>query len=143
MDGYREAEKQLAEGLSPGARYTLGIAMVLIGIIPMMTAEGAQRPAAVYGVGVFCWVIAVACFAQGTARRLAGRIIGAVVFLACVAYLVSQITSGPVDSGSQAEPSVVNAIMAMVVFGFPGAYYAWKGKLRDAEEQEPTPPSEA
>ncbi len=56
------------------------------------------------------------------------------MFLACVAYLVSQFRSGPVDSGAQSEPSILNAFMALVAFGLPSAYYALFGRFRGAPE---------
>lgn len=66
--------------------------------------------------------------------RWALRAVGVVMFLAFVAYLVEQLVSpsAPVTSGSRGTPSVLNALVGLIVIGFPSLWYA----IRPSKQHE-------
>lgn len=79
---------------------------------------------------VFAAVLAVGsvgCVARGRVQGAALRAIGGVVLLACLAYLAGEVANGELVSERRSQPSVLNAIMALIVFGVPGAYVLVRG----------------
>ena len=78
-------------------------------------------------------MLGVACVAPASIARLAGRVVGASLFAMCVAYLVGEVLEGD-WFGNDGTTGVVNATLAMLAFGLPGAYYAIRGRFRDPSE---------
>jgi hypothetical protein len=66
------------------------------------------------------------------------RGVGAIVFLGYVAYLVAMLFEGKVAAPRRAQPSMLNAIAGLVVFGLPGLWFSLLGRFT----MRPEPPSE-
>jgi hypothetical protein len=64
----------------------------------------------------------------------AWRVLGAIVFLTFVAYVAAMAIEGRIGTGRRSEPSLINAILGLVVFGVPGLWYAFFGRLSWARE---------
>lgn len=116
-------------GLSRGARFMLGTISGLFGIAMIGMTPVFEQPDGLYVFGAFCLLIASACVLAGKARQFVGSCIGSSVFLIASWYLVSEITTGPVDSGSDARPSISNAVVFLVCFGLPSIGYVWKARF--------------
>jgi hypothetical protein len=114
--------------MSVGSRLLLGVVTLLVGLLMVLIAspeEGAKK-LFFYGFGGFCFLIALSCVTHGRARSFVGSFVGVVVCATAIWYLASMLVAGPVTSASLPEPSVLNAILFLLVFGVPGAAYAWK-----------------
>ncbi|MBI3832138.1 MAG: hypothetical protein HY291_21635 [Planctomycetes bacterium] len=122
------AEKQLAQGLSPGARYTIGAVAAFFSVYMVFMASETKVPIAALAFAAFCAVLATACFTTGKIRNIACRIMGGVIFAAGVVYLISQLFEGEVVAG-KSHPSILNAIFFLAFFGIPGICYAIRGKF--------------
>jgi len=72
--------------------------------------------------------------------RWAGRVLGAVVFLACAAFLVRDLTKHPVDAPGT-ETDVWRGVKAMLVFGVPSLWYAARGRFGFGESDALGPDS--
>lgn len=124
---YERANSEINRGLSFGARLLLGFMAALFGLIMVLTAPtGEPRAVWFYVFGVFCFLIAVACFTSGRVRQFIGSLIGCTIFLAGVAYLAEELSSGALLSGSRASPSIYNAGRYLLFIGIPGVAYAYK-----------------
>ena len=121
---YKEAEKEITKGLSPGARFLLGVVSAIFGLGMIMMPLSDETAFYSTAFSIFCLIISVACFTKGKIRQFIGSIIGCSLFVVSILYLYSEITHGPFFSGSRSEPSVVNAISFFVAFGIPGISYA-------------------
>src|SRR5580698_5896891 len=84
---YREAGRTINHGLSLGARLLLGAFATLFGIITLLTAPPTNKAVFFYFFGIFCLLIAVACFTQGRARQFIGSVIGCTIFGLGIWYL--------------------------------------------------------
>jgi hypothetical protein len=75
-------------------------------------------------------VIALACF-PGRFQKALVRLIAAGVFLGCVAYIVVEAGKPLPDLANyrRSDTNIVNALIAMVIFGVPAAYVAVKGEF--------------
>lgn len=62
------------------------------------------------------------------------RTLGAMVFLACAAYLIAIIVQGQWRVGRKAELTVFNASCTFFLFGVPGLLYAIRGRLSAASD---------
>ncbi len=82
-----------------------------------------------YFLGAFCVLVAMAGLLKGRAARFCGSVVGLSVFAFGLLYLANELLSGPFFSDSRSKPSVLNAIMFMLVFGVPGLVYAIKAKF--------------
>jgi hypothetical protein len=102
---------------------------------------------------MFCVAITIACFSKAL-RSPALRVIGAIVFVATVAYLVYELRTEPGKKYSgTSEPHWLNAIFALLTFGLPGLsvtlhgiYPKWgkgsqvlRGKESDRETDDEDP----
>ncbi|MCG6118057.1 MAG: hypothetical protein MEQ07_07665 [Aquimonas sp.] len=114
------------ENLGLGASLLLGISTLLIGLMMVLIAtpeEGAKKMF-FYGFAGFCFLITIACLAQRRAREFAGSLVGVCVFTAGLWYLGSMLLEGPGSWLALDEPSALQAILFLLVFGLPGAAYA-------------------
>ena len=69
------------------------------------------------------------CITTGKIRNYLGRVIGLVAFGLSVWYFVGQLGHGDFLSNKRSEPSIVNAMLFFFAFGFPGIWFAIKGKF--------------
>jgi len=126
---YEEAEKQIRKGLSPAARWIIGIACAAFGLAMFLVEQPADTAVYRHAFGIFFLLISGACFTWGRVRQFAGSLIGCGLLFLSGWYLYSQIMEGPLQSGSRSEPSVWNAVLFFVAFGLPGGTYAYKAKF--------------
>ena len=126
---YREGRKALERGLSRGASVTLGLltALICAGMAAMATYS--NSPIGFFLFSLFSGAIAVACLFTGKLRHLAGRLVGAAVFVTSAWYLLGQVNGGAVLSGGRSEPSIFNALFFMAAAGIPGLLYALFGRF--------------
>lgn len=125
--------------MSFGARLLPGTVSLLFGAMLVFMAPDVEHRWGFYGFGAFCLSIGLACFTTGRVRDLLGSLIASTVVMAGIAYLVAQISSGPVISGSTASPSIVNALLFNVVFSLPAIVYLWRAQFGFGNRA--TPPS--
>ena len=121
-----ESQNQPEEGLGLGARLLLGISTLLIGLMmaQIATPEEGAKKTFFHGFAGFCFLITIGCLAQRRAREFAGRVVGASVFLAGLWYLGAMLLEGPGSWLALDEPSALQALLFLLVFGLPGAAYA-------------------
>ena len=122
--------KKAKQGLSRGARWTLGIFALLFGAMFVFSEQTAasSAPMLVYLLAGFCGLIAVACFSQ-TWRGPAVRIIGFMVFVTYVFYIAHELRGGPAKPHiEKSESHWLDAILGLIVFGLPGLYVAFRGR---------------
>jgi hypothetical protein len=117
--------------MSLGVRIFIAVVACLSGAIMFLHGTSADPDKAwfSYVFGAFCIAIAAASVLRGRVAQFFGSVVGCCVFLAGVFYLGQEILAGPVSSGSRSEPSVFNAVLFMIVFGVPGALYAFKARF--------------
>ena len=101
----------------------------LFGIVMIIIAPPTEKAIFFYGFGVFCLAIAFACITKGKLQEFISSSIGLSIFLIGLWYLYTEISSGLIYSGSRSEPSIINAIIFLIVFGFPGISYALSAKF--------------
>ena len=123
---YRVAEEIINRGLSPFSRILLGLFSGLFGVVIVITAPDTDKAILFYIFGGLFLLISFACVVQGKLRQILGSIIGICLFLVSLIYLIYEILSGPLISGSRAEPSTINAILFLIFFGIPGLRYVLK-----------------
>jgi len=117
-------EQALSNGLSPSMRWLLGATAAFFAGFMFFMAGETQAPKVAYIFASFCAAIAVACFTQGKARVIACRWIGGLVFITGICYLGKEIIEGTYG--------LKGALMFLLIFGLPGAYYAWKGRFMNS-----------
>ena len=133
-------KEQINKGLSPFARFIIGIFSALFGAVMVLIAPPTDKAVSFYAFGIFCFLISAACVTKGRARQFVGSVIGTMLLILSGWYLYSELTGGPFFSGRRGEPSVVNALLFFAAFGIPGAAYAIKTKFglrRDETKQSP------
>ena len=123
---YQQANETINEGLSFGARITLGFFAGLFGVVMVLVAPPTDKAVYFYMFGAFCLLIAVACITKGRVRQFVGSVIGGAIFFMALVYVVFEVTAGVFWSGARSESSVINALMFFVFFGIPGAAYVYK-----------------
>lgn len=126
---YKTAEKEITRGLSPAARGVLALFAGLFGVGMMLMAPSSAETGGVFAFGALCILVAVACVTRGRVRQFVGSTIGVSLLGLSVAYVWSQVSGGPLDSGQRSEPSVRNAILFLLAFGIPGITYAARAKF--------------
>lgn len=126
---YRAADAAINKGLSLGARLLLGTVSALFGAFMVLAAPESEAPIGFYLFGAACLIIALACYTRGRVRQFLGSLIGSAMFLAGICYLADQIAGGKLLSLSNAQPSVLNAILYLVFIGLPGAAYVRKARF--------------
>ncbi|TFV90136.1 hypothetical protein E4K72_21125 [Oxalobacteraceae bacterium OM1] len=130
--------------MSLGARILIAVVACLSGGIMLLhgTTADPEHAWVSYVFGGFCISIAAASVLRGRAARFFGSVVGSCVFLMGLLYLGQEILGGPVFSGRRSQPSVFNALMFMIVFGIPGAVYAFNARFgfeSDVPEQDIQP----
>jgi len=137
---YKAAEQEINKGLSPFARFILGFFSGLFGMVMVLIAPPASKAILFYAFGGFCLLICLATLTKGKVRQFIGSVIGCVLFVLSGWYMFSQITTGPIISGSRSEPSVINSVFFFIAFGIPGISYTIKTKFgRSKNENENKP----
>lgn len=126
---YKAAQEQINKGLSPSARFVLGFFSALFGAVMVLAAPPTDKAVYFHAFGLFCILIGIACATRGRVRQFVGSAIGSILLVLSGWYLYSQLTGGPLISGSRGEPSLVNAWFFFVSFGIPGAGYAIKTRF--------------
>ena len=124
-----EDTKSQRGGTGLAFRLILSAFAALFGFTMLLIAPGAEKPVGHYLFGCFCLAIAAVCFTRGRVQAFIGGIIASAVLATTVWYLVSEFTGGPIFSGSRSIPSVMNAVLAMLVFGLPAAAYLRKARF--------------
>ncbi len=129
--------------MSRGARWSLGLAMILIAAgsagmpwyLHWLTGLPVNLPPAMVGItlslAIFPALIAVACFSR-TVRPIAVRLIAATVLIMSLGYVASQIAAFKSIEGELAgpknRPNLLNSIEFAMVFGLPSAYVLLIGR---------------
>ena len=126
---YKSGQYVLNKGLSPLSRILLGSITGLFGVVMILIASEMSKPIGIYVFGAFCLTIFVMCITTGKLRNYLGRVIGLTVFGLSIWYLLGQLGNGELISGKRSEPSLFNAILFFFAFGFPGIWFAIKGKF--------------
>ena len=126
---YKSGQYVLNKGLSPLSRILLGSITGLFGVVMILIAPEMSKPIGIYVFGAFCLTIFVMCITTGKLRNYLGRVIGLTVFGLSIWYLLGQLGNGELISGKRSEPSLFNAILFFFAFGFPGIWFAIKGKF--------------
>jgi hypothetical protein len=126
---YKVAAEKINEGLSLPARIILFVFSVFFGLIMLLAGEDNEKAVYFYAFGIFCISIGIACITKGRIRQFVGSLIALVIFIAAIMYLYSQVTDGPLFSGSMAEPSIINAMLFSFAFGLPAIRYMVKAKF--------------
>jgi len=125
----QERSEPQRKGTGLAFRLILSAFAALFGVMMLLIAPSAAKPLGHYIFGAFCLSIAAVCFTSGRVQQFIGSAIASAVVAVTVWYLVSELTGGPLFSGSRAEPSVINAIFALVAFGGPAAAYLMKARF--------------
>lgn len=126
---YKSGQYVLNKGLSPLSRILLGSITGLFGVVMILIAPEMSKPIGIYVFGALCLTIFVMCITTGKLRNYLGRVIGLTVFGLSIWYLVGQLGNGELILGKRSEPSLFNAILFFFAFGFPGIWFAIKGKF--------------
>ncbi|MFC4310111.1 hypothetical protein ACFPN2_13555 [Steroidobacter flavus] len=125
--------------MSAGVRIFLAVAAGLMGLVMFLHGTTAEEDKAwfSYAFGAFCMLIAAAAVLRGRAARFCGSLVGTCVFVAALLYLGHELATGPVTSGSRSQPSIVNAVLFLLVFGIPGLLYAIKARFGFSKSEPP------
>jgi hypothetical protein len=119
-----------ARFFSLGPRLLLAAFSTLFGVVMIAIAPPSlEQFMPFYAFGGFCLSIAVACVFRGRIARFFASLVATVVFGAALAYLGSELLGGALISASRSEPSVLNALFFLVVFGLPAAVYVWRARF--------------
>lgn len=127
---YREAEEQINQGLSLVPRILLGSVSGLFGAVLLYFGihgfiHNVENWFGYFAFGMFCSLIALACFTWGRGRQFIGSCIGIIIFALACWYLIAEFSGGIIISGKRSEPSILNAILFMGAFGVPGITYTF------------------
>ncbi|MGC3980202.1 MAG: hypothetical protein QM808_02990 [Steroidobacteraceae bacterium] len=101
----------------------------LFGMVMILIAPSADRPIGHYLFGTFCLGIAAVCFVHGRIQRVIGSFLASAVLVVTAWYLFTEIVDSVAVSESRSNPSVINAILALVAFGFPAAAYLRRARF--------------
>ena len=82
-----------------------------------------------YAFGAFCLSIGVVCISRGRAAQFFGSVIASGVLLAGTWYSTSTLMSGELISGGRSQPSFLNSLGFLTVFGIPAAAYLWSARF--------------
>lgn len=125
--------------MSLGVRIFLAIAAGLMGLVMFLHGTTAEEDKAwfSYAFGAFCVLISAAAVLRGRAAKFCGSLIGGCVFIVALVYLGYESMKGPVLSGSFRQPSIVNAVLFLLIFGIPGLLYAIKARFGFSKSEKP------
>lgn len=110
-------------------RIILAAVAALFGVVMIAIAPPTDKAVFFYGFGAFCLSIAVACISRGRVAEFFGSLVGLGVFGAALWYVGSMMFDGHLWSGRRSEPSLINALLFMGVFGLPGAIYVYHARF--------------
>jgi len=122
-------DDQPKHGTGLAFRVILSFFAGLFGTVMVLIAPSATKPAGHYLFGGFCLAIAVACFVRGRIQRAVGSLIASAVLAFTLWYLTVEILGGDMGSGSRSRPTVLNAVLALAVFGLPAAAYLRRARF--------------
>lgn len=134
---YRVANQKINEGLSPVARFILGVFSGLFGLMMVAIAPESDKQIYFHLFGGFCLFICFACVVKGRFRQFLGSVIGICLLVLSTGYLVSQIFGGGPLFSERSEQSIFNAVLFTVFFGIPGLTYAYKTKFGFTANKNP------
>jgi hypothetical protein len=123
---YEVAESKIRDGLSRGTCLLLGAVATLLGSAMLLMAPNSGSPTDYVAIGIFCVIIALACFTSGRAREFVGGVLASAILGLAIWYLCAQTSGGFIISGRRSEPSLLNAIFYLVAFGVPSAKYIYE-----------------
>lgn len=125
--------------MSLGVRIFLAIAAGLMGLVMFLHGTTAEEGKAwfSYAFGAFCMLISAAAVLRGRAAKFCGSLIGGCVFIVALLYLGHESMKGPISSGSFRQPSIINAVLFLLVFGIPGLLYAIKARFGFGKSEMP------
>ena len=115
--------------MGTAARFIVAIVSILSASVMMFSAGESLRPWLSYLVAIFFFSIGLASLSRGRVARAAGSIVAIGVVVAGAAHLVSTLVNGEYRSGSRSEPSVVNAVLFLIVYGVPALAYLVYGRF--------------
>jgi len=118
-------------------RLLLAAVAGLFGIMMVAIAPPTDKAVFFYIFGSFCIAIAVACVVRGRAAQFFGSLVSLGVLVAAAWYSVTTLFGGELVSGSRSQPSFLNSIGFLLMFGIPAAMY-----LRSARFGLRKPPKE-
>lgn len=107
---------------------------------PFFVATITLLPLLASPVGIVSWIV-LAAFELLAIVSLFGlydpdrfkwcwRVVGGIVFSGYLTYLVQMVGSGQwIGDGRRSSTTVVNALIGLVVFGYPGFMYAFFGRF--------------
>lgn len=116
--------------LSLGPRLLLAAFSTLFGVVMIIIAPPAlEQRMFFYAFGGFCLSIAVACVFAGRIAQFFASLVSTAVLGMALTYLGSELFGGALMSARPSEPSVLNAMIFLVVFGLPSAFYVWRARF--------------
>ena len=110
-------------------RWLIAIFCSLCALVMFGISSELPEPLFGYGLGVLGILVAITCIMQGKIRILACSLIAVAVLCLGVFYISAEIASGKLISSSQSEPSVLNSLLFMLVYGIPSIGYLYKYKF--------------
>ncbi len=108
--------------MSLGARIVIGIVALLCGISFLISAidpDGTiKNPLMAYGITVFCFSIAIACFFPQS-HSITLRFISGAIFIGFASYVIESFGTEKLD----------RALMGFIVWGLPSGYVMIMGRF--------------
>lgn len=120
-------------------RLLLAIVAALFGLMMFAIAPPDDKAPFFYAFGAFCLAIAMACICRGRLAAFFASLVALGILVAGAAYFVSMLLDGPFSSGRRSQPSLLNALSFIAVFGLPCAAFLWNGRFGLGRK----PPSES
>ena len=111
------------------ARILIGVICLLVAGLMVIIAPDDENRIGFYGIAAFAVAAGAFCFASARLKDFLGSCVGVAAFVAGLWYLAGQLDSGEVYSGSRSRPSIINAVLFLVVFGLPGLLFALKTRF--------------
>lgn len=110
-------------------RLLLATVAGLFGVMMIATAPPTEKAIFFYAFGAFCLAITVACVARGRTAQFFGSLVGFGVILAGAWYSVSTFFDGALVSDRRSQPSFLNSLFFLAVFGVPSVLYIWHARF--------------
>ncbi len=107
----------------------------LFGVVMVLVAPPTDKAIYFYVFGAFCFAISLVCVTSGRLQEFIGSSIASCVIVVGLLYLGSELLEGPIVSGARSEPSVLNALMFLFVFGYPSFRYVVYAKFGFGKEK--------
>ena len=136
---YKAAEKVITRGMGLVPRLILAAFSGLFATVMFLVAPPTDKAVYFYMFGGFCALISLACLTSGKVRQFLGSFIGISLFILSLLYVGAQFEEGPLYSLSRGEPSLLNSLLFLVFFGFPGLMYAINARFGISREDKLSP----